>query len=456
VKPRILIVDDELSMCTLLSLALRDRYEVRYAIKAEQGMALLEHGSVDVVLLDLIIGDTSGIDLLRRIKAHDRRISVIMITAFGTIKSSVEAVRNGAFTYLTKPLDMEELTVFIEQALAVKALGDELDYLSYELKSRFQVQGMIGNSRQIQQVHALIEKLKEVDSSVIITGESGTGKELVARALHFSGKRNHKRFIVINCAAIPESLLEEELFGHKRGTFTGATEDKKGKFEVADHGTIFLDEIGDMPLSLQSKLLRVLQQKEFTPLGSTESVRVDVRIIAATNKDLEQLVNTGTFREDLFYRLNVMNIIIPPLRERKDDIPLLCEHFISRLSREQNKNIRGLSAEAQRLLVVYDYPGNVRQLANILEHAVILSSSDRIDVEDLPETVRRNPTPNQPMELSDQLLRDRLSVMTMKEIEQLAIEATLEKNAGRRDRTAADLGISVRSLLNKTITYGLH
>lgn len=455
-KPRILIVDDELSMCTLLSLALRDRYEVRYAIKAEQGMALLEHGSVDVVLLDLIIGDTSGIDLLRRIKAHDRRISVIMITAFGTIKSSVEAVRNGAFTYLTKPLDMEELTVFIEQALAVKALGDELDYLSYELKSRFQVQGMIGNSRQIQQVHALIEKLKEVDSSVIITGESGTGKELVARALHFSGKRNHKRFIVINCAAIPESLLEEELFGHKRGTFTGATEDKKGKFEVADHGTIFLDEIGDMPLSLQSKLLRVLQQKEFTPLGSTESVRVDVRIIAATNKDLEQLVNTGTFREDLFYRLNVMNIIIPPLRERKDDIPLLCEHFISRLSREQNKNIRGLSAEAQRLLVVYDYPGNVRQLANILEHAVILSSSDRIDVEDLPETVRRNPTPNQPMELSDQLLRDRLSVMTMKEIEQLAIEATLEKNAGRRDRTAADLGISVRSLLNKTITYGLH
>jgi two-component system response regulator AtoC len=300
----------------------------------------------------------------------------------------------------------------------------------------------------------MIEKLKDVDTTVTITGESGTGKELVARAIHFTGKRKDKRFVVINCAAIPENLLEGELFGYKRGTFTGAMQDKKGKFEVADKGTVFLDEIGDMQLNLQSKLLRVLQYKEYTPLGSNEVHKTDVRIIAATNKDLEVLVKEGSFREDLFYRLNVVNIHVPPLRERKEDIPLLCQHFIEKFGREQNKRINKITPDAMEALMSYDYPGNIRQLANFIEHAMIISNGDTIDIKDLPGTVRGTLHYEQE-ESYEKKFRERLSRMSIKEIERIAIEATLEKNDGKRGPTAKDLGISIRSLHNKIKEYGL-
>jgi two-component system response regulator AtoC len=456
VKRRILIIDDELSTCTMLKLALRDSYEVKYAIDAMQGLSMFKAERFDLVLLDLIIGEHDGIEILKQIKDYDRDVTVIMITAFGNIKSSVEAIKNGAFNYLSKPIDMDELFVFIEQALRVRNLSDEVVYLSDELKNhRFQSQGLIGNSAPIRKVYTMIEKLKDVDTTVTITGESGTGKELVARAIHFTGKRKDKRFVVINCAAIPENLLEGELFGYKRGTFTGAIQDKKGKFEVADKGTIFLDEIGDMQLNLQSKLLRVLQQKEYTPLGSNEVHKTDVRIIAATNKNLETMVKEGSFREDLFYRLSVMNIHMPPLRERKEDIPLLCQHFIEKFGREQNKRVKKITPETMEVLMSYDYPGNIRQLANFIEHAMIISNGYTIDIKDLPGTVKGTLHYEEQKEIYETNFRKRLSKMSIKEIERIAIEATLEKNAGKREPTAKDLGISIRSLHNKIKEYGL-
>lgn len=416
---------------------------------------MLKAERFDLVLLDLIIGEHDGIEILKEIKDYDGDVAVIMITAFGNIKSSVEAIKNGAFNYLSKPIDMDELFVFIEQALRVKNLSAEILYLSDELKNhRFQDHGIIGKSAAIRKVYTMIEKLKDVDTTVTITGESGTGKELVARAIHFTGKRKDKRFVVINCAAIPENLLEGELFGYKRGTFTGAMQDKKGKFEVADKGTVFLDEIGDMQLNLQSKLLRVLQYKEYTPLGSNEVHKTDVRIIAATNKDLEVLVKEGSFREDLFYRLNVVNIHVPPLRERKEDIPLLCQHFIEKFGREQNKRINKITPDAMEALMSYDYPGNIRQLANFIEHAMIISNGDTIDIKDLPGTVRGTLHYEQE-ESYEKKFRERLSRMSIKEIERIAIEATLEKNDGKRGPTAKDLGISIRSLHNKIKEYGL-
>jgi len=379
---------------------------------------------------------------------------VVMITAFGSIKTSVNAMKNGAFTYLSKPVDIEELRVFIEQALSVRRLSDEIDYLSSELKERYQYQEMIGSSASMQKVYALIEKLNNVDSTVIITGESGTGKELAARAIHYSGRRGKERFVVINCAAIPENLLEEELFGHKKGSFTDALQDKKGKFEIADRGTIFLDEIGDMPFSLQSKILRIIQQKEFSPLGGNEVKHVDVRIIAATNQNLAAMVKQGRFREDLYYRLSVVTIPMPALREHKEDIPLLCDHFIKRYNAEQNKSVKGLSESAVRILADYDYPGNIRQLANILEHAMILSSGEKIEAKDLPiDVCDRNRIHGHS---DDELcLKQLLAGIPIQKLEQLAIEATLEKNGGRRDVTALELGISIRGLQNKIAEYKL-
>jgi len=453
-KRRILIIDDELSTCTLLSLALRQDYDVKYATTATVGLAMIEDSRFDLVLIDLIIGNDDGVEVLKQIKQYDESISVIMMTAFGSIRTSVEAMKRGAFTYLSKPLDLEELRVFIEQALAVRRLNDEVGFLSSELKQSFQYQEMIGKSPNMQRVYGLIEKLKDVDSNVTITGESGTGKELAARAIHYSGRRSKERFVVINCAAIPENLLEDELFGHARGSFTGATQDKKGKIETADHGTVFLDEIGDMSLGLQSKLLRVIQQKEFTALGSNNVQKVDVRFLAATNRNLIDMVNVGKFREDLYYRINVMNITMPALRERKEDIQMLCNHFIKRFNHEQNKAVQRISHEAEELLLSYNYPGNVRQLANILEYAMILSNDEEIGIEHLPMEVK-----NRFISLTSQIngtsLRDMLAGMPLHEIERITIEATLAKNGGRRDLTAEELGISVRGLHNKISEYGL-
>lgn len=466
-RPHILIIDDEPAICASLSLALKGEYEVSVCMDAAGGLKNVREEGCDLVLLDLRIGSQDGIETLKEIKATDPGIAVIMMTAYGSIRSSVDAMKNGAFTYLSKPLDVEELRIFIRQALEFRNLSQRVTYLSNELKSRYRYGEMIGKSPAMQEVYSLIEKVKDEDVGVTISGESGTGKELAARAVHYQSRRRDEMFVAVNCAAIPEGLLEEEFFGHKKGSFTGALSDKKGKFELADRGTLFLDEIGDMPLSLQGKLLRVLQQKEFTPIGGTQSRKIDVRVIAATNRDLQEMIRVGSFRQDLYYRINVVELKLPPLRERKQDIPLLCDYFLKQYAESRHKPVARLSEPARQRLLEYDYPGNVRELANILEYASILAGSDAIGAGDLPinlksasqaeETAEKPPEDAPPPQKPGGSAPGSRNFggMTLQEIEREAIAQCLERNGGRQKPTAQALGISERGLRNKIKQYGL-
>ena len=451
-KPIVWIIDDEQGICVSLSLALKKDYQVSTFNSAVPALERMKTESCDVVLLDLKLQEEDGMEVLRQIKQEHPDVSVIMMTAFGSIGSSVEAIKAGAYTYLTKPLDLEQLKLFLSQTMEIRKMNEQIRFLSDELRSRQTFQKIVGESDVMQRVYARINQVKDVDASVLITGESGTGKELVARAIHDEGKRKNERFVVVNCAAIPENLLELEFFGYRKGSFTGATQDRKGKLELADKGTIFLDEIGDMPLNLQGKLLRALQEKEFSPVGSSEVRHTDVRVIAATNQDLKAMIAQQKFRQDLYYRLNVVEITMPPLRDRMSDVPLLCAHFLHQSASEMNKDSKGLTPAAQEALMRYSYPGNVRQLANILEYATIISGSGLIDVDDLPDEVAGAPEPQeQPQGLSEEFL----ATTSLKELERLAVIATLKKNNGRRDKTADDLGISKRGLLNKIKEYGI-
>ena len=449
-KPIVWVIDDEPGICTSLQLALDDDYEVSTFTSSAEPLKRIERESCDVVLLDLKLGAEDGIEVLQKIKQKCPGVSVIMMTAYGSITSSVDAIKAGAYSYLTKPLDLEQLMLSISQIVEVRRMNEEILFLSDELTSHRNFQRIIGESSAMQFVYARIKQLKDVDASVLITGESGTGKELVARAIHEDGKRKSGHFVVVNCAAIPENLLELEFFGYKKGAFTGAVQDRKGKLDMADKGTIFLDEIGDMPLNLQGKLLRALQEREFTPVGSTEVRHTDVRVISATNRDLKKLIAEGKFREDLYYRLNVVEIPMPALRERVSDIPLLARHFIEQTSKEMKRKISGVTAEAQDVLMRYPFPGNVRQLQNIIEHAVIVCEKDIIDVRDFPEELAGTAASQL---RRDQVIDEYLSSSTMKEIERRAIAATLKKNDGQRKKTAEALGISPHGLLNKINEY---
>lgn len=448
----ILIIDDEIGICTSLTYALEDNYKVKAVTSPREGIKLLRDEYFNLCLLDLKLGEYNGLDVLPEIKRIDKNLVVIIMTAYGTIESSVEAIKKGAYTYLTKPLNLEELRLVIDQALEYQQLQERVEYLSQELENKYSYNGIIGRSYSMKKIFKVIDKLKDVDTNVIITGESGTGKELVARAIHFSGKRKKERFVEINCAAIPESLLEEELFGHKKGSFTGAIEDRPGKLHVANNGTIFFDEIGDMPLSLQSKLLRVIEEKEYTPIGSNEKKKLNVRYIAATNKNLKELVDNGEFRQDLYFRLNVVDIYLPPLRNRKQDLPLLFNHFIQLYNKELGKNIKGMSAEVERKLLNYDYPGNVRELSNIFEYAMVMSDNDIIRIEHLPEEIKQSN--GNPIEAG--IFSDNLIGKTLDEIEEIVIKATLVKNGGHRKATAKMLGISERGLRNKMHRYKIN
>lgn len=451
-KPRILIIDDEPSICQALSFALDVQYQVAVAQDAEKGKALVMSFRPDLVLLDLQIGTTNGIDVLRWIKAQDDSISVIIMTAYGSIRSSVEAMRLGAFTYLTKPLDIEELQIFLGNALEVRRLSHEVIELNDALDTirSNQYGGIIGKAEEIKKVFSLIEKLKNLDTSVAIVGESGTGKELVARAIHNMGSRKNQRFVAINCAAIPDGLLEEELFGHKRGSFTGAVADRSGKLAVAQGGTLFLDEIGDMSLNLQSKLLRVLQEREYTPVGSNEPRKLDVRVITATNRDLGAMIQEGTFRADLYYRLNVVEIAMPPLRDRKQDILLLCDYFIQGYMKERGLCAHQIDEKAMRILLAYNYPGNVRELANILEYASVVCSGNVITAGDLPPRLRAGDD-----SAIAQTPANLLTSLTLAELEKQAILACYDALNGKQKVIAAHLGISERGLRNKLYEYGV-
>lgn len=447
----ILIIDDELAICTALTLALEDKYNVKATTSPANGIKLLKEECFNICLLDLKIGEYDGIEVLEQLKKIDKNLIVIMMTAYGSIDSTIVAMKKGAYTYLTKPLSMNELHLVVEQALKYQMLNEKVKYLSKEpVKDEYY--GIIGRSPLMKDVFNLIDKLKDVDTSVLVTGESGTGKELVARALHYAGKRKKNQFQEINCAAIPEGLLEEEMFGHKKGSFTGAIEDRKGKFEFANNGTIFLDEIGDMELALQAKLLRVLQEKKFTPIGSNEKKEIDVRVIAATNRDLKEMVEEGYFRKDLYFRLNVIEIKLPPLRDRKQDLPLFFNYYIHKYNHELKKDMVGISREAIKKLMSYNYPGNVRELANIIEYSMVISNDKTIKLEDLPDEV----TNHEEIGIKqDSIFAENLVGLSLKEIEKRIIRASLIKNKGHRKRTADMLGISDKGLRNKISEYNI-
>lgn len=450
---KILIIDDEAAICSSLAFALEDRYRTAAATDAVEGLRLASEDPFDLCLLDLCIGDADGIEVLRSLRRLPDPPVVIMMTAYGSIESSVEAMRLGAFGYITKPLNMDALLASVWQALEYRNLHRRVEYLSHELEERFGYGNIVGKSPAMRRVFDLVEKLKDVDTTVVVRGESGVGKDLIARALHYGGRRKAEPFVAVNCGAIPEALLEAELFGYRRGAFTGALDAKEGKFEYAGGGTIFLDEIGDMPLSLQVKLLQVLQQKEIVPLGRNEPVKVNARVLAATNANLSDAVAAGTFRRDLFFRLKVVEIFVPPLRERREDIPLLLQHFLGVFNRELGREVRGVTEEVRRFLLEYRFPGNVRELANLVEHGILMAETPVLGIGDLPEEVRGALSGGAVR--TDEEAAARLAGLRLDEVERLLIKATLEKLDGRRKATAQALGISERGLRNKIAEYDL-
>jgi DNA-binding NtrC family response regulator len=460
----ILIVDDERQIRRILAVLLAER---RHRVaEAESGEAAVETAAAfrpDLVLLDLKLPGRDGLATLRQLLAAAPRSHVIiphviMMTAFGTIGSAVEAMRHGAFDYVTKPFDNDELLLTVERALEMRRLGSEVEELRSELETRYGFHEIVGISREMQQVFRMMAKVVGVDVTVLMTGESGTGKEMVARAIHRKGKRARGPFVAVNCSAIPQTLVEAEFFGHERGAFTDAREARPGKFEQAHGGTLFLDEVGDLALDAQAKMLRALQERQVVRLGGRQPIDVDVRVIAATHKDLAQEMQAGRFREDLYWRLNVIQLRLPPLRERKGDLPLLVDHFVSRFNRELGLNISGIAPEARQLLANYDWPGNIRELENTLCRAMILADGDTLSLADLPGRVRGEVSlpgsPARDLDLSRLSLGEAVAE-AVERIEKVMILSRLAEHRGSRTATAESLGVSRKTLFNKMRQYGL-
>jgi DNA-binding NtrC family response regulator len=440
---RILLVDDEQSQRTILGGYLRKKgHIVCEASSATEAIKRVGAEPVDVVLSDLKMPGKSGLDLLKEVKGLAPETTVVIMTAFGTIEGAVHAMKEGAYDFLSKPIDLEQLDLLLARVKERRALLSENRILKEQLSERYSFVGVVSQSGAMQEVLNTAARVADSRASILIRGESGTGKELIARAIHFASPRKEKAFIAVNCAALNENLLESELFGHERGAFTGADRLKQGRFELADGGTLFLDEVGDLPLATQVKLLRVLQEQQFERVGGTETHRVDVRILAATNKNLEEMIRAGSFREDLFYRLNVVTIDIPPLRSRREDIAPLLEHFLALYSREQKRSQLAFSREGWSLLLRYDYPGNVRELDNIVHRAVILSRGEIIASTGLPLVVRGLASEDVSAKGGE---RETLPKRVEKLEQELVFEA-LRKAGGNQSRAAKDLGISERNL----------
>ena len=450
---KLLIVDDEEPICASLAFALESEYEVYTATTEESALELFAAQEFDLVLLDLRLGKSDGLDVLVKIKELKPSAMVIIMTAYGSIQSSVAAMKQGAFYYITKPINMEELRVLLGNATNYLRLSSRVEHYADKLFREYEQTGIIGRSQAIHNVFNLIEKVRNTDTNVMITGESGTGKELVARAIHFTGGRKGEPFEVINCAAIPPNLLESELFGHERGAFTGAVQRKRGIFELADKGTLFLDEICEMDINLQSKLLRAVQQKEISPVGSTIRKKIDARIICATNRNVTKEISAGRFREDLFYRLNVINIHLTPLRERSEDVPLLVKFFIAKYNRKLGRCVAGIDEIALDALCRYPFKGNVRELENIIERTLVLSDSTCIRIEDLPTDVvclGQGAIACNSKALIPVYVGEKLDT-----IEQKVILHTLKFLKGNRRETAKMLSISERSLRYKLKEYNI-
>lgn len=439
----VLVVDDEPGMREFLEIMLgKEGYSVKTASNGEEAIQMIQNEVFDLALVDIQMPGLNGIDVLRSAKETTPEITIIMITAFASHETAIEAMKLGAYDYITKPFKIDEIKLVISKSLERKNLKIENTRLKKELENKYGFENIIGSSMSIKQIFSLINRVSELKVSVLLTGDSGTGKELVARAIHYSGNRKEGPFIPVNCAAIPETLIESEFFGHAKGAFTGAVRDKKGLFEEANTGTIFLDEIGDLPQHLQVKLLRVLEERKVRPLGKTEPVNIDVRVISATNRKLEQEIVEGKFREDLFYRLNVIKIAIPPLRERKEDISLIAIHFVEKYSYEMEKNIKSISPEALEELEKYSFPGNVRELENIIARCVALETSEVIRKESLPKLTNDSDY----IDLSDTINAYDSIDSVLGDVEKQIIENALKTTRGNKTEAADRLGITLRSL----------
>lgn len=446
--PKILIIDDEpLMRITLQDSLVGEGYEVVAAETGRKGVDFLRKNQWDIIITDLKLPDLEGIEILKEAKSLNPSTEVILITAYGSIDSAVSAMKEGASDYLTKPFSMDELFLIIKRLLRMKQLEEENVRLRKKIEERFGLEGLVGKSSQMQKIYELIETVSQTDTTVLIYGESGTGKEIVANAIHLQSPRKNGSFIKVNCSALPETLLETELFGHERGAFTGAIRQRKGRFELANGGTLFLDEIGDISTTVQVKLLRVLQERQFERVGGNDTISVDVRMICATQKDLKEEIRKGTFREDLYYRLNVVPIALPPLRERREDILLLADHFISRFSKKMGKEITGLSEEGKALLLKYPFPGNIRELENILERAIALIKGKVIQAEDLPEEVCGQTSVIQV--LCEKIRGSKPLATAVSHFEKEYIHGVLEKTKGKKGQAAEMLGISRKTLWEK-------
>jgi two-component system, NtrC family, response regulator PilR len=456
-KSRVLVVDDEESIREFLEIMLRkEGYEVTCAEDGQKALDVIKKKTIDLVISDLQMPNMTGIELLRHVRDQYPEMLFMMITAFGTTDTAVEAMKLGAYDYITKPFKIDEVRLNIANALRSKNLEVENRTLKKELNKEYSFQNLVGNSEAQHRIYEMIRRVSQTPTNVLVTGESGTGKEMVAKAIHFNGPLKDRPFVTVNCGAIPESLMESEMFGHKKGSFTGAVADKAGLFEVADSGTLFLDEVGELPLSIQVKLLRAIQERVIRRVGATEDSKVEVRIIAATNRNLEDMVKTGAFRQDLFYRLNVINIKTPSLRERPDDIPLLANHFLKKYNDRLAKSIGGISAEAMEMLKKYDYPGNVRELENIIERTVALEGGATILPESLPPFVNtpsgRKMASTHEIQVTDEGLDlDKIMGQIEKELLIKAIHAA----GGVKKKAAKLLSITFRSMRYRVEKYSL-
>lgn len=449
-KARILIVDDEEDILFSLKEYLSDykELEVETTNSGINALELVQAKDFDVVITDIKMPELDGISLLKQIKKYAPMSQVIIITAYASVDSAIQALREGAFDYLTKPLhNLDEIYIRIQRILEHKHLLDDNIYFRKQFQEQYKFENIIGQSPKMQEVFSLIKKVAATKGNVLITGQSGTGKELVAKAIHYNSPRKDQRFVAINCGAIVGNLMESELFGHKKGAFTGAIRNKEGLFKIADRGTLFLDEVGEIPLNLQVKLLRAIEEGEILPVGATEPIKVDVRIIAATNRDLTEEVKKGNFREDLYYRLNVVEIKLPPLSERKEDIPLLVEHFVKKYSTEIGRKVTGVDNKVMKILLNYEWKGGIRELENLIERAIILAEGPIITVDDLPPAFNQvKIEKNESLKLKDALTQ----------FEKQHILKILNKTFWNKEETAKILGISLSSLYRKMEELGIN
>ncbi|MBK9096876.1 MAG: sigma-54-dependent Fis family transcriptional regulator [bacterium] len=447
----ILVIDDEAAQRDVLAGYLKKKgYKIFSASSGREGIDFVKNNPVDIILSDFKMPDLNGIEVLEQVKKINPEISFVIVTAYGTVENAVKAMRLGAVDYISKPVDLDELDLMIERIVDLKNLKSENQLLKTQLQDKYKISSIVSQSRKMEGVINVAARVADSKATVLITGENGTGKEVLAKAIHYMSSRKEKQFVAVNVPALTETLLESELFGHEKGAFTGADKTKKGRFEIADGGTLFLDEVGDIPQSIQVKLLRVLQEHQFERVGGTEKIEVDVRIIAATNKNLGQKIKDGTFREDLFYRLNVVSITIPPLRERKEDILPMIESFLDKYCKENKKDKLEISKEAVDVLMKYNYPGNVRELENIIERAVVLSRGKVITMTDLPMNIRGFEEEKLLGNLDEGTLTDRVEAL-----EKRLIYDALQQSGGNQTKAGKLLGLTERNLRYKLKKYNI-